>query len=196
MPSEELELLLVDPYATLCAEWERAFLGLPNVAIVNGVFEDQDFDCMTSAANSFGLMDGGIDRAIVNFFGEYIQEEAQKRIIEEFRGEQPVGTSFIIDTKCEEHPFVAHTPTMRIPMNISNTDNTYCAMYGVLTAVWNYNRTGRAKINRLACPGLGTAIGEMPHDRAANQMAAAYRNFIPRSELNWEHALEVGRRIG
>jgi len=37
---------------------------------VNGKFEElKQFDCMVSAANSFGLMDGGVDLAIICYFG-------------------------------------------------------------------------------------------------------------------------------
>ena len=60
------KLILVDPNAELCKEWRKKFKGLPNVMIVNDRFENLgQFDCMVSAANSFGLMDGGVDLAIM-----------------------------------------------------------------------------------------------------------------------------------
>jgi O-acetyl-ADP-ribose deacetylase (regulator of RNase III) len=67
------------------------------VEIVNGVFESLlEFDCLVSPANSFGLMDGGTDAAIVRFFGEELMERVQKRILAEYLGEQPVGTSMLV----------------------------------------------------------------------------------------------------
>lgn len=57
---------------------------------------------MVSAANSFGLMDGGIDAAITDFFGKQLPVRVQARIISEYGGVQPVGTSFIIETLGEK----------------------------------------------------------------------------------------------
>jgi O-acetyl-ADP-ribose deacetylase (regulator of RNase III) len=45
-------------------------------------------------ANSFGMMDGGIDAAITAFFGIQLMERVQQRILDDFLGEQSVGTSF------------------------------------------------------------------------------------------------------
>jgi hypothetical protein len=65
-------LILVDPHRQLCECWKQQFLGLFHVEIVNGRFEElEEFDCMVSAANSFGLMDGGVDLAITHYFGMY-----------------------------------------------------------------------------------------------------------------------------
>lgn len=36
---------------------------------------------MVSAANSFGLMDGGVDGAITMFFGDQLQKRVQKHIV-------------------------------------------------------------------------------------------------------------------
>jgi hypothetical protein len=57
-------------------------------------------------------MDGGVDAAITLFFGGQLQKKVQKYILENFEGEQPVGTSFIIETDNDKHPYLAHTPTM------------------------------------------------------------------------------------
>jgi O-acetyl-ADP-ribose deacetylase (regulator of RNase III) len=55
-------------------------------------FEDlPKFDCIVSAANSFGLMDGGIDYAISTFFGWDLQRRVQKVIIEEYLGDSLWG---------------------------------------------------------------------------------------------------------
>jgi len=66
MSTSTLRLILVDPKSELCKCWKQQFRGLSHVGIVNGRFEElEDFDCMVSAANSFGLMDGGVDLAII-----------------------------------------------------------------------------------------------------------------------------------
>ena len=184
------KLVLVDPLPDLCQAWERHFDGLPHVSIVCGRFEDLPvFDCIVSPANSFGLMDGGADAAITRFFGYALQTAAQHRILDEYFGEQPVGTSMIVETGNASHPYLAHTPTMRVPMTIARTDNVYRAMWAMLIAVHRHNQTARQRIEVVACPGLGTKTGRVPYEEAALQMATAYRNFLhPPRHIDWDFA--------
>ncbi|MEX2666309.1 macro domain-containing protein [Candidatus Uabimicrobium amorphum] len=192
-----LKLILVDPIEELCSQWRIQFSGLRNVKIVHGYFEDiENFDCMVSAANSFGLMDGGVDHAITQYFGIDLMDRVQQKIIDDFCGEQPVGTSFIIETKHEKHPFLAHSPTMRVPMKIAHTDNVYNAMWATLLAIKHHNNSHTQKIKTCCCPGLGTATGQMPYLRAAKQMSLAYRNFIsPPQQIDWLYAAHRQKSI-
>lgn len=172
-------LKLVDPNSGLCEAWIEYLHGLPDVEIHNTTFEKiEAYDCMVSPANSFGIMDGGVDLAISQYFGWGLMKRVQKRIINEYLGEQPVGTSIIVGTDHKDHPFLAHTPTMRVPMNISHTDNVYLAMWAMLVAVHNHNQTNEHKINIVVCPGLGTGYGRMPFREAARQMSVAYKHYL------------------
>lgn len=192
-----LKLVLVDPQQALCDAFRERFKSLPNVEIVAGKFEQLPvYDCMVSAANSFGLMDGGVDAAITRFFGYELQERVQNRILDEYLGEQPVGTSLIIETHHPDHPFIAHTPTMRVPMEIAHTDHVYLAMWAMLLAVRRHNLKSEKQISVVACPGLGTATGLVPYRQAARQMALAYEHFLnPPSYLDWRFAGERQERI-
>jgi O-acetyl-ADP-ribose deacetylase (regulator of RNase III) len=185
-----MKLILVDPKYNLCKAWKEYFDNLPDVEIVNSFFEKLPvFDCMVSAANSFGLMDGGVDYAITRFFGEQLMKRVQQRILDDYLGEQPVGTSIIVETEDMKHPYIAHTPTMRQPCDIRHTDNVYLAMWSMLLAVRQHNKTNEQKIETIACPGLGTATGRMPPLEAARQMALAYRNFLnPPKRIDWNLA--------
>lgn len=191
-------LILVDPNPDLCKAWRRHFKGLSLVQITNDRFENLvDFDCMVSAANSFGLMDGGVDLAITTYFGIEIMDKVQAYILEEFLGEQPVGTSFIIETGHPAHPFLAHTPTMRVPMAIATTDHVYSAMWAMLLAVYRHNRRDSRQIKSVACPGLGTATGRVPVEEAARQMSMAYRWFLnPLTMITWPSAQARQSAIG
>jgi len=193
----ELKLILVDPLPDLCIAWQKHFSGLHNVEIVTAYFEDlPEFDCMVSAANSFGLMDGGVDAAIIRFFGAELTSRVQQRILDEYMGEQSVGTSMIVETGHPKHPFIAHTPTMRIPMEIAHTDNVYLAMWAMLLAVRQQNQHSERRINIVACPGLGTATGRVPFPEAARQMSLAYRNFLyPPTYIDWSLADSRQERI-
>jgi len=127
-----------------------------------------------------------VDAAIISYFGLELMERVQARILTEFLGEQPVGTSFIVETENDAHPYLAHTPTMRVPMDIAHTDHVYLAMSAMLRAVYHHNQTEKRPIRSVACPGLGTLTGHVPFGEAARQMALAYRNFLtPPRRLDW-----------
>jgi hypothetical protein len=130
--ASEFEIVFVDPNEAVCEQLELCFRDYDRTSVVCDVFESLErFDCMVSAANSFGLMDGGVDLAITRFFGVSLMDCVQARIVTEYRGEQPVGTCEIIPTGHAEHPYIAHAPTMRVPMPIASTDNVYCAMWAM-----------------------------------------------------------------
>ena len=177
-----LRLVLVDPKPAMSAAWRKHFAGLPDVEIVTGRFEALPaFDCMVSAANSFG---------------NQLEARVQRRILDEHLGEQSVGTSMIVETGHPKHPFIAHTPTMRVPMDIVRTDNVYLAMWAMLLAVRRHNQRTDLPIHIVACPGLGTATGRMPFPEAARQMALAYRHFLaPPGFIEWPMASDRQTRI-
>lgn len=193
-----INLILVDMNLELVREWRTQFSGLPNVDIVQGGFQElSTFDCMVSPANSFGIMDGGVDAAITRFFGYSLMDAVQRRIRDEFLGEQPVGTSIIVETGHDKHPFLAHTPTMRIPMPIARTDYVYAAMWAMLCAVHRHNLGADRRIQTVACPGLGTGTGRMPMQEAARQMALAYRCCLnPPASITWRFATERQTAVG
>ena len=188
------KLVLCDPNEGLCEEWRRAFAPYgEDVEVRQGRFEDVDFDCVVSPANSFGLMDGGVDEAITMYFGQQMMDRVQQKVIENFAGEQPVGTSMIVrgteidDTNVK---FVAHTQTMMIPMNIGHTTNVYMAFKSMLLAVENHNKNhSEYPINLVVCPGMGTGAGRVPFTKAASAMVEAYKNvYNPPTEIGWEFA--------
>lgn len=202
------KLVLVDLQGELCQEFSKAFDGVDNVTVYNGEFEKVNFDCIVSAANSFGLMDGGVDGAITGYFGEQMMKRVQQKIIEDYHGEQPVGTSFIIRGNEEwndgHNQYVAHTPTMRVPMNIRVSENVYHAMKAMLIAVYKFNQSVDAgelepyvnRINTVACTGLGTFCGEVPFKRAAKDMKMAYDNVINvPNRLDWDFANKRNKQI-
>ncbi|WP_413175074.1 macro domain-containing protein [Anabaena azotica] len=185
-----IKLILSARQINLYKAFQEHFQNLPDVEIFNGYFQDlSEFDCMVSAANSFGLMDGGVDLGIINFFGQELMHRVQQRILSEYLGEQPVGTSMIVETNHPQHPFIAHTPTMRIPMKIASTDNVYLAMWAMLLAVRKHNQNSEKLIKIVVCPGLGTGTGKVPYFEAARQMSLAYKNFLnPPHHITWDWA--------
>src|SRR3954468_1834589 len=112
-------LWLVHPDELMCLAFRRRFADLPNVRVARGRFEDlEPHDCFVTAGNAFGLMTAGIDAAVVSRFREAFMLAVQQRVMDDYFGEQPVGTAFVLPTGDPALPFVAHAPTMRVPGSI------------------------------------------------------------------------------
>ncbi len=196
MPSP-LQLILVNPDPEMCAAWRSAFVSLPKVTIVEGVFEDlEPHDCFVTAANSFAMMTAGIDAAVVDFHGEQLMTRLQERILTEFLGEQPVGTAIIEPTGTPAYPFVAHSPTMRVPKGIDGTDAVYIATFAALVAIHHHNQTDASPIETVAVPAMGAGFGYVPYPEVARQMAIAYDNYLhPPAHLDWDVVTARHRRL-
>lgn len=195
----DFRLVLVDPNPEVVRGWRVEFEGERRATVMEGRFEDLGtFDCVVSPANSFGLMDGGVDLAITRFFGWDLMDRVQARILDEFLGEQPVGTSILVPTGHPDHPWLAHTPTMRVPMDIRGRDNAYLAMFAMLRAVHRFNASGPDRpIEVVACPGLGTATGRLSGPEGARQMGLAWRHYLdPPRTLSWPFARQRQTAIG
>jgi O-acetyl-ADP-ribose deacetylase (regulator of RNase III) len=137
-----------------------------------------------------------MDLAVVRYFGRHVMEQIQKRILDDYLGEQPVGTCIIVPTSHPTHPFVAHAPTMRVPMNIQGTDHVYLAMWAVLTTAHRHNRSESRKIDSIACPGPGTGTGGMDLLEAALQLCLAYEHWLrPPQFINPSVAQQRHERI-
>jgi O-acetyl-ADP-ribose deacetylase (regulator of RNase III) len=179
--------IIVATSNTAADEIRWATRSSPLIEVAVGKFEEiPAFDCVATAGNSFGLMDAGMDLAVLKFFGPQLQENIQKHILEEYLGEQPVGKCLLVQTGHARHSFVAHAPTMRIPMNISGTDHVYLATWAVLTAIHRHNRATREKTIRiLVCPAFGTGTGGITSLEAGTQMRVAYDHFLkPPQHIN------------
>ena len=196
--------------------FKKYFAKLPEVEVVFKPFEQTEFDCVVSAANSFGLMDGGVDQCITDYFGIQMMKRVQQNVLTEYYGEQPVGTSMIVrgnaDFKFEKdsagkikllkNKYVAHTPTMRIPMDINKTSYVYSAMKAMLIAVEKHNNQvydfnkhniehQDTRIDVVVCPGLGTNAGRVPAEEAAKMMSLALYHFLnPPTAISWYYATQ------
>ena len=188
-----IKLILSAPVPEIAKAFERHFYDDENVEIISKPFETiPDFDCMVSAANSFGLMDGGVDAAITAFFGTQLMSRVQQHIVNEYLGEQPVGSAFIIGSGDHKHPWLVHAPTMRVPLIISGTDAVYLATRAALLAVYHHNKTQSEhnKIRRVVFPAMGAGCGQVSPDSVAAQMKLAWCSIItPSSCINWQYAL-------
>jgi O-acetyl-ADP-ribose deacetylase (regulator of RNase III) len=190
-------LWLAHPDDAMCDAFRRRFDGLPGVRVIRGTFEElEPHDAFVTAGNSFGIMTAGIDAAVVRYFGESLMHRVQQRIMDDFFGEQPVGTAFVVTTGHTSIPFLVHAPTMRVPSSIAGTDKVYNATWAALLAIHAHNRASDRTIEVVAMPAMGTGFGGVPYDEAARQMAAAYRHYRePPHRLDWDFVVERQKAI-
>lgn len=167
-------LILRDRDADVVDAWRTHFRGLPDVEIGHGDIFDAGADAIVSPANSFGFMDGGIDLAYTGRFGWDLQDRLRETLRREHGGELPVGQAIVVETFDPQMPYLVSAPTMRVPSDVSGTVNAYLALRAALIAARAFNRRSETPIRSVLCPGMCTAIGRMPPERAARQMAAAY----------------------
>ena len=191
------DIWLIHPEEQMCNAFSKRFAALPGVRVLQQRFEDlPPHDCFVTAANSYGMMTAGIDAALVEFFGQSLMDRVQLRIMDEYLGEQPVGTAFVISTGNKDYPFIAHAPTMRVPGSIEGTENVYAATWAALLAIHRHNLASDEKIATAAFPAMGTGFGGVPFDEAARQMAAAYRFYLePPHRIDWDTVTDRHRLI-
>jgi O-acetyl-ADP-ribose deacetylase (regulator of RNase III) len=176
--ADALRLSLGDLSPALADRLAYHFHGLAAVEVVQGNLLDLDCQAIVSPANSFGDMGGGIDKAIDDFHRGEAQRRVMAAIREQFLGELPVGAALVVGLPARRFPFVVAAPTMRIPGSVQGSLNAYLSLRAALVAVLRHNAGGGPPIRSLAIPGLGTGVGGLAPDEAAEQMRAAYDSVV------------------
>jgi O-acetyl-ADP-ribose deacetylase (regulator of RNase III) len=160
----------------LVQAWEQDFKN-DDVCVSQGDIKthEHSVDSIVSPANSFGYMTGGIDAIYVSWFGESVNENAQRAIKQHSFGELPVGSALIVDTGSDVIKKCIVAPTMRVPMIVPPI-NAYLSFRAALIAIVYHNRTnlGCNRINSMLCPGMGTATGKISAKDASQMMYLAY----------------------
>ena len=192
-----IDLWLIHPESEMCDAFHERFEGLPCVKVIQSRFEDlPPHDCFVTAANSFGIMNAGIDAAVIRAHGEDLMRRVQLRILDEYLGEQPIGTSFVEPTGNPDYPFIAHSPTMRCPGSINGTDKVYAATWASLIAVYRHKTKHESPIESVVFPAMGAGFGAVPYSEVARQMAAAYRHYLnPPPRMDWDMVIRRERAI-
>lgn len=180
----EIVLTALDP--GLAEAWQRHCGRYGFVTVAQRSILEVDADALVSPANSFGFMDGGIDRVYSDFFGWSLQQRVQERIRREHQGELPVGLAEIVETGGARFPYLVVAPTMRVPQPLVNSPNPYLAARAVFLLLRHgtfrdgpsAGRPVASTVRRIALPGLGTGVGGLPPDVCARQVAAAIESVL------------------
>lgn len=151
-----------------------------NFIFIHGTLDDildryyEDFPLvLVSPANSYCNMKGGIDYSIIKKF-----PKCEKRVLEKLSQSKykdstgrkilPVGKSFCVELDDKQNALLV-SPTMETPRNIVGTNNIYLSFSVIWKTVENLGPN-----TIIACPCLGTGIGEM----TARDSAIQILNFL------------------
>ncbi|MBE6466001.1 macro domain-containing protein [Denitrobacterium detoxificans] len=178
-------IYLLDVAPGMTDAWNRAFQSIPGVHVAQDDFArfmdaHPQVDCVVAPGNSYGLMDAGYDAAIVSYFGEGLKRAVQRKILDDWFGEQPVATSISVEYAGIT---LVHTPVMRVPSVVRDPMVVYHATRSALIEAMC------GGVKAIALPAFGAGCGKVPHDVVARLMAQAYRRLAnPPANLSWSYA--------
>lgn len=182
---KDLKIYIVSTDIEAVEALEEEFEGIKNVSIhhndIRNFYEKKadQIDCLVSPANAFGYMTGGYDAALSDILGWEFQYKVQDYIKRHYYGEQPVGSSFIIDTDIPGLRLI-HTPTMQYPQEIEDDMVIYQCMRTTLMCALRHDASC------IVIPVFGAAIGGVSPDIAARRMLEGYLQIKNKSGAKYE----------
>lgn len=139
------------------------------IDVVHGSILDADAQVIVNAANSLGLMGGGVAGVIKRAAGTEVEREAVK--------DAPirVGKAVLTSGGNTKYKGIIHAPTMPEPGMHVPVRNVALATKAALTLA------DEKGFESIAIPGMGTGVGGVAHADAAKVMVEAVRAFSPRA---------------
>jgi len=127
-------------------------------------------DAIVNPANSFGYMGGGVAGAIKRVGGVEIEKEAISKA--------PIELGKAIVTKSGTLPckFVIHAPTMKRPAMRIDVENVRLATKA------SFETGVKLNIKSIAIPGMGTGVGGVSSEKAAETIIGIVKKFENRFE--------------
>ena len=162
-----MKIYLLDINPAVIKAWNEKFSGIDGVEVVHSDFDslmaNYDVDCVVSPGNSHGVMAGGYDRALSEYFGWDLTNRVQAYIQENYEGQQPVGTSFIINTGMDGINLI-HTPSMINPSRIKDSNVVADCTRSTLEVARQNN------VQSIVIPAFGGACGGLRPEVIAEKM--------------------------
>jgi len=168
-----MKIYLLDQNPDMVAEWKKVFNETFELKIVNDNFRHfmdthKDIDGIVSPANSYGVMSGGYDAAIIEYLGEMTQTNVFTILDAKYYGYQPVGSCMAV---CYGKHVILHTPTMRIPEEIIDPRVIYDCTYACLA------KAKTCHLKAIVIPAFGACTGKVPLRVVARLMHYAFSVF-------------------
>ncbi|MEO9887388.1 MAG: macro domain-containing protein [Balneola sp.] len=168
-----MNLHLVDHNQDVIDAWKTAFSEHPKVDIQLANMMEVATCCVVSPANSYGFMDGGIDKMYRDYFGDQLESEIQQLISQRPEGYLPIGTAVTLHTRSSKVPYIIVAPTMITP-EMTEIHNAERAFRAILREAAKHPN----QIKDIYCPGLATGVGQADPVQVANRMASVWSSYI------------------
>lgn len=140
-----------------------------HITVVQGSILEAEAQGIVNAANSLGIMGGGVAGVIRRAAGPEVEEEAMRQ------APIPVGQAVVTSGGKTRFPHIIHAPTMTQPGMAIPAQNVGLATRAALQAADDKGLTS------LALPGMGTGVGGVAHVEAARLMVNEVQNFKPKT---------------
>ena len=135
------------------------------IVVMEGSLLEAEADAIVNAANSLGLMGNGIAGVIKKAAGDAVEEEAKKL------APIPVGKAVLTTAGNLKFKAIIHAPTMEIP--------------GIRIPLVTVGKATKAALRLadekgfsvIAFPGMGTGVGGVKKEVAANAMIETIADF-------------------
>jgi len=135
------------------------------IEIKQGSILELDCDALVNPANSYGLMGGGLALAIKRSGGKIIEEEAVAKAPIE------VGSAVATTAGLLKFKAIIHAPTIKQPAELATKLNVALATRAALRLADSLN------FSSLALPGMGTGVGKLAVEEAAEAMLSEILSF-------------------
>ena len=139
------------------------------IRVVQGSILEMDVQAIVNAANSRGIMGGGVAGVIKRAAGLEVDEEARRQ------APIPVGSAVATSGGRTRYQAIIHAPTMPEPAMRIGPQNVALATRAALALA---DARGFASV---AIPGMGTGVGGVAHADAAAMMIKEIRAFVPQA---------------
>ena len=136
-----------------------------SIVVKRGDLTQISCDAIVNPANSFGYMGGGVAGAIKRIGGIEIENEAVSK------APIPVGTAVETTAGKLSCKYVIHAPTMKQPAMRIDKENVKLATQAAMKLGVKLN------LKTIAIPGMGTGVGRVPVEDAAQAIASIAKTF-------------------
>jgi len=138
------------------------------ITIAQGSILEVDAQVIVNAANSLGIMGGGVAGVIKRAAGGEVEEEARRQ------APIPVGQAVLTSGGKTKFRGIIHAPTMSQPAMRIPAKNVGLATRAALKLA------DERGFSSLAMPGMGTGVGGVEPADAAAEMLKEIKAFTPR----------------
>lgn len=138
------------------------------ISVIQGSILEAEADVIVNAANSHGIMGGGVAGVIKRAAGQDVEDQV--------RAQAPIAIGQAVLTSGGNTKFkgIIHAPTMPEPGMRISAQNVALATRAALVLA------DEKAFESIAIPGMGTGVGGVTAHDAAVKMAREIRTFVPR----------------